>query len=143
MKHLLLIFSLLAFALADAEAQDWLPVSDSTTMTNADTNNVYLLSLNNGKKSLWAFSLHILSDSLTGATAGTVLIQGTDDGVTWYTAKDGAGNAMTLTLNGSTQQSQVWTGTMYCRRMRLNAITSGTQTTRVRLKGTLKKCVAP
>lgn len=145
MKLKIFILALLASVCLSARvgAQNWLPVSDSTIMTNADTNIVYFLTLNKGKTDLWAFSIHILSDSLTGATAGTLLIQGTDDGSTWYTLKDGAGSNMTLTLNGAAQQSQVWTGTMYCRRMRLNCITSGTQTTRVRLKSTLKKVVAP
>lgn len=137
MKNLLLIFGLLLFLLPDAKSQDYLLIRDSTVLTNQDTQVTNLITLNAGTKSLYAYSVHIVSDSLTGSTAGSVYLQGTNDGVVWYTLQ-------TLTLDGAAQQSQVWSGTLYARRLRVYAITpSGSKTIRYRAKAVLKKCVAP
>lgn len=137
MKNLIFIFSLFLFLLPDAKAQDYLLVRDSTILTNQDTHINNLITLSAGTKAPWMYSVHIVSDSLTGSTAGTVTLQGTNDGVVWYTISS-------LTLDGAAQQSQVWTGTLYARRVRVYAITpSGTKTTRYRVKAVLKKTVAP
>lgn len=137
MKRFLFIVSLLTALLPDAKAQDYLLVRDSTILTNQDTQITNLITLNAGTKSLYGYSVHIVSDSLTGSTAGTVTLQGTNDGVVWYTISS-------LTLDGAAQQNQVWTGTLYARRLRVYAITpSGSKTIRYRVKAVLKKSVAP
>ncbi len=137
MKNLLLIFGFLLFLLPDAKSQGPLTVTDSTILTNQDTQITYLITRAKGKADLWAYSVHIVSDSLSGATAGSVYLQGTNDGSVWYTMQ-------TLTLDGAAQQSQVWTGTLYAIRMRIYAITpSGSKTIRYRNKSILKRCTAP
>lgn len=137
MKNLLILFilGLLSFA-QSVTAQDLLMVNDSTVLTNQDTQITNLVTFSQGKHP-WMYSVHIQSDSLTGSTAGTVTLQGTNDGVVWYTISS-------LTLDGAAQQNQVWTGSMYARRLRVYAITpSGSKTIRYRAKATLKKVVSP
>lgn len=137
MKHLFFILGLLFFMLPDGGAQDYLLVRDSTILTNQDTHINNLITLSAATKAPWMYSVHIVSDSLTGSTAGTVTLQGTNDGVVWYTISS-------LTLDGAAQQSQVWTGTLYARRLRVYAITpSGSKTIRYRVKAILKKSVSP
>lgn len=128
----------LGLFLADVKGQDYLVVSDSTVLTNQDTQITYLISLSQGTKSPWSYSIHVVSDSLTGSTAGTVYVQFTNDGYTWLN------HSTSLTLDGATQQTQAWDGTLYARRMRVYAITpSGSKTTNYRLKAVLKKTVSP
>lgn len=138
MKNLLIVFGFLFFLLPAVQGQDYLSVRDSTVLTNQDTNIVNLLTLSQGTKSLWAYSVHVVSDSLSGSNAGTVYLQFTNDGSKWLN------HSTSLTLDGATQQTQSWEGVLYARRMRVYQITpSGTRTTSVRVKAILKKTVAP
>lgn len=133
MKNLLLIFTFLLFLLPGAQAQDYLQVRDSTVLTNQDTQITNLVTSSQGLRYSWRYSVHIQSDSLSGATAGTVYLQGTNDGVVWHTLQ-------TLTLDGAAQQNQVWNGDLYARRLRVYAITpSGSKTIRYRAKAFLRK----
>jgi len=144
MKQAILFFLLAAFTAilptADVSAQTWVQVSDSTRMTNADTNVVYMLTDSRGKTGLWTYSIHAVSDSISGSTAGTLVLQTSNDGVYWRTAQNiYTETAQTLTLNGATQQTANWEGVLHSRRLRIYCITSGTQVTSVRIKAFMRK----
>lgn len=144
MKNVIIFF---LFALAaivptsGAYGQTWVSVSDSTRLTNQDTNIVYLLTDARGKTGLWAYSVHIVSDSISGATGGTVVLQTSNDGVYWRTAQNiYTETAQTLTLDGATQQTALWEGVLHSRRIRVYQITpSSTQVTSVRVKAFMRK----
>lgn len=138
MKLKLLFLLLLGLFSMAAKAQDYLTVSDSTVLTNQDTQITYLNTLSQGTKSLWVYSVHVVTDSLSGANAGTVYLQTTNDGYTWLN------HATSLTVDGTAQQTQAWEGTLYARRARVYAITpSGTRTVNYRMKATLKRIQGP
>ena len=144
MKQAIFLFFFAAFAAmlptADVSAQTWVQVSDSTRMTNADTNVVYMLTDSRGKQGLWAYSVHVVSDSISGATGGTLVLQTSNNGTYWRTAQNiYTETAQTLTLNGATQQTALWEGVLYARRLRIYCITSGTQVTSVRIKAFMRK----
>lgn len=140
MKNLLIVFGFLFFLFPSVQGQDYLTVRDSTVLTNQDTNIVNLLTLSQGTKNLWAYSVTVRADSLTGANAGTVYLQFTNDGSYW------TNHSSSITIDGpaSSYDEYTWEGVLYARRMRVYAITpSGTRTVAVRTKAVLKKAVAP
>lgn len=144
MKQILFLFFFAAFAAilptSEAYGQTWVQVSDSTRMTNADTNIVYMLTDSRGKQGIWAYSIHAISDSISGATAGTLVLQTSNNGIYWRTAANlYTETAQTLTLNGAAQQLANWEGVLYARRLRVYCITSGTQVTSVRIKAFMRK----
>lgn len=144
MKQTIFLFFFAAFAAilptSEVSAQSWVGVSDSTRLTNADTNIVYLLTDSRGKTGIWSYSVHIVSDSISGATAGTCVLQTSNNGIYWRTAANlYTETAQTLTLNGAAQQLANWEGVLYARRIRVYQITSGTQVTSVRIKAFMRK----
>lgn len=136
MKHFLFIAAFLFAIAGTVTAQSWaggVIVTDSTRLTNQDTNIVTLLNSNKGKSGNWTYSVMIVSDSISGSNAGTVYLQVSNDGYTWY-------NAQTLTLDGATQQKTLYEGVLYAVRMRVYQITpSGTRVTAVRVKAGMRK----
>jgi len=139
MKYLLFLL-FLVLSVPAAKSQDWLLVRDSTILTNQDTDIVYLLSLSAGTKSPWSYSVTVRADSLSGANAGTIYLQQTNDGSYWTNV----GSSITVDGNAASYDELTWEGTLYARRLRVYAITpSGTRTVAVRLKATLKKTTGP
>jgi hypothetical protein len=144
MKQILFLFFFAAFAAilptSEVYGQTWVQVSDSTRLTNADTNVVYLLTDSRGKQGIWSYSVHVVSDSISGSTAGTCVLQTSNNGIHWVTAANiYTATSQTLTLNGATQQAALWEGVLYARRIRIYQITSGTQVTSVRIKAFMRK----
>lgn len=145
MKQAFLFFLFAAIAAilpGSASAQTWASVSDSTRLSGRDTNIVNLLTDSRGKSGLWSYSVHIVSDSISGATAGTVVLQTSNDGIYWRTAANiYTGTAHSLTLDGATQQTALWEGILYARRIRLYAITpdATARVVSVRMKAFMRK----
>lgn len=131
-----LLFALALLA-APAQAQRVFDFYKTDTITNQDTITV-LTTQNGGPSNIdvpYYYSVNILSDSLSGATGGTVYLQVSNDraGTVWY-------NAQTLTLNGATQQTALYEGILYARRMRVYIISpSGSQSTKVQVYGLCKR----
>ena len=133
-KTLFALLATLAFALAApiaGTAQRFFDITKVDTLTNQDT-IIVTTTTDRGPATMeqpYYYSYHILTDSLSGANAGTAYLQFSNDrlGTTWY-------NAQTLTIDGATQQSVLWEGICYARRARVYFITpSGTRSTRVQL----------
>lgn len=103
----------------------------SDTLTDADTNTYTYPSEITAN---WQYNIQVVNDSLTGATAGTIKLWVSDDpdGEVYY-AKE------TITMNGATQQNTLWTGTFAYPKMKIQVITSGTATNKVRFWWTMKK----
>ena len=145
MKQAIFFFLFAAFAAilptSEATAQTWVQVSDSTRLSNQDTNIVYLLTDSRGKQGIWSYSVHVVSDSISGATGGTCVLQTSNNGTHWVTAANiYTATSQTLTLNGATQQTALWEGILYARRIRIYQITpSSTQVTSVRIKAFMRK----
>lgn len=83
-----------------------------------------------------ALSVVLVSDSLSGATNGTALIQYCTDatGTNWYT------QATLTAINGATQQSQITEDAVFlARKARVRVISpSGAQSTRLRMHYSFK-----
>lgn len=137
----LFLFCLLAAALfapaTDVQAQRYFDVSDIDTLTNQDT--IIVTTANNSGPTLidvpYYYSVHVMADSLSGANAGTVYLQVSNDrdGLKWY-------NAQTLTIDGTTTSSALWEGILYARRARVYFITpSGTRSVRVQTYASFKR----
>jgi hypothetical protein len=128
------LFFLLAFALcgafqADAQAA-FVEVSKYDSLATSTT-LTYDLGL---YKKPYLYSVYIQSDSISGANAGTCVLQVANDraGVRWKTIQ-------TLTIDGAAQQTALWEGTLYARRAKVVFTSpSGTRKTRVRLEAVLK-----
>lgn len=133
MKQAILFF-LFAVLSASAFGQDMLIVSDSTRLTNRDTNIVNLISTTNNSRIRWEYSVHIISDSISGSNSGTVYLQASNNGYSWY-------NLQTLTLDGAAQQFVSYEGPLYARRLRVYAITPNAtaRVTAVRVRAVLRK----
>lgn len=85
-------------------------------------------------KKPYLYSVYIQSDSVSGSNAGTCVLQVANDkaGIRWKTIQ-------TLTIDGAAQQTALWEGTLYARRMRVQFTSpSGTRKTRVRTEAVLK-----
>lgn len=122
MKQLLLLLCFLVSGVVNAQVRE-LATSSTTTLTNADTTDVTILS---GVKKAYDYSVLITVDSLTGAADGFVDLQVSNDatGARWHTLQ-------TLTVTG-TQVLAAWEGTLRARYMRLRyRSTTGSQTFRV------------
>lgn len=133
---LLAVFSIFAPA-PEVQAQRYFDVSDVDTLTNQDT--IIVTTANNSGPTLidvpYYYSIHVVTDSLSGANAGTAYLQVSNDrnGSIWY-------NAQSLTLDGATQQSVLWEGILYARRARVYFITpSGTRSVRVQTYASFKR----
>jgi hypothetical protein len=104
------------------------------TLTNAETAYLYpgdaaSAALAADFKEGGALELVIISDSLSGATAGSAILQYCYDDACTYTY-----DATTLTLNGATQQVSRTEDTDFnARKFRVKFVTTGTQSTHVRV----------
>lgn len=81
------------------------------------------------------YSIHVQSDSLTGANAGFAYLQVSNKtaGDVWYTTQ-------TMTIDGTGTDEALWEGILYASRVRVYFITpSGTRTIRAKVFGTLKR----
>lgn len=133
---LLAVFSIFAPA-PEVQAQRYFDVIDIDTIANQDT--IVVTTQNNGGPVIietpYRYSVHVVTDSLSGANAGTVYLQVSNDrnGTVWY-------NAQSLTLDGATQQSALWEGILDARRIRVYYISpSGTRSVRVQTYASFKK----
>lgn len=136
MKYLLALL-LIAFGfLQSAHAQGVITLSDSTVLTNQVTRAVNLLSLAQGRAAAWDYSVHVRADSLTGANAGTINLQATDNGTLWYNV----GSTITVDGPAASYDELTFTGTLCARRLRVYCVMpAGTRTTLVRVNATLRK----
>ena len=93
-------------------------VYPSDTTTNADTNYVTIKSVGSHVKAIQATVTKV-----SGTVAGTVILQGTVDGIAWVNV-----NTDTLTLTDQATNTKVWTisSTIY-NSYRVQYKTSGTQ----------------
>jgi len=134
---LLFFFAAILASLNTAQAQRVFDFYKTDTITDQDTITV-LTTQNGGPSNIdvpYYYSVNILSDSLSGANAGTVYLQVSNDrnGTVWY-------NAQTLTLDGATQQTALYEGILYARRMRVYIISpAGTRSTKVQVYGICKR----
>lgn len=87
---------------------------------------------------LWRYSITVVADSLSGATAGTISLQVSDapatagSNVDWVTTSTG-------TINGTGQTLYYFTDTLAARRIRLRITSpSGSQSTALRIRATFK-----
>lgn len=127
MKKFLAIALLTTFTCTGLNAQssvqpNWLMpervVSANDTTSNADTNYVYIKSVGSHLKAIQATVTKV-----SGTVAGTVILQGTVDGIAWVNV-----NTDTLTLTDQATNTKVWvlTSTSY-NSYRVQYKTSGTQ----------------
>jgi hypothetical protein len=135
MKHLLLFLLLLFAATATVSAQGprFRAFANTEVLTNQDT-AIYDITSGDFK---WAatYGITVVTDSLTGANAGTVYLEYCDDPTGTYWVRD----ASSLTIDGAATQTIRWTGTLTARRLRVYFITpSGSRTTRVRCYASIK-----
>jgi hypothetical protein len=138
MKKLLYIFLPLLLVLiiagaAQAQGPRFRTFANTEVLTNQDT-AIYDITSGDFK---WAatYAVTVLTDSLTGANAGTVYLEYCDDPTGTYWVRD----ASSLTIDGAAQQTIRWNGTLTARRIRLYAITpSGSRTTRIRCYASIK-----
>ncbi len=104
------------------------------TLTNAETAYLYPGDAASAAAAVdfkegGALELVIVSDSLSGATAGSAILQYCYDDACTYTY-----DATTLTLNGATQQVSRTEDTDFnARKFRTKMVTTGTQSTHVRV----------
>jgi len=141
MKYRFLLLSLLFFGLSVvAQAQAYLFVKDSTHLVNQDTQIVNLLTLSQGRGQFWGYSVSVRADSISGANAGTIYLQQTNDGNYWTTV----GSTVTIDGNAASYDELTWEGTLYARRLRVYTITpAGTRNVKVVVRATLKKSTGP
>lgn len=133
MKKILLVFAF-AISLFTVSAQEYAFGYQTDTLVNATADTFYVGETQSAAGALsireyGALNITVVSDSLTGSTAATGVIQYCNDasGTNWYTA-------VTLTaLNGAAQQVQINEDAVFtARKARVILTPSGTQTTRVR-----------
>jgi len=134
MRYILSLFILFAFAIqmsAQVQYREWAMVD---TLTNAETAYLYpgdaaTAAAAGDFKEAGALEVVIVSDSLSGSTAGTAILQYCYDDACTYTY-----DATTLTLNGATQQiSRTEDADFNARKFRVKLTTTGTQSTHVRV----------
>lgn len=142
MKYILSLFILIAFALQSNAQVQYREGYMIDTLTNAETSYLYpgdaVSAASAGDFKEWgALELVIISDSLSGSTAGTVTLQYCYDDACTYTY-----DAATLTLNGATQQVSRTEDTEFnARKFRLKSVTTGTQSTHIRVAYSWKRRV--
>lgn len=130
-----LLLGLLAAPLV--QAQKVFDITKVDTISNQDT-IIVTTATSRGPVTMdipYYYSVHILTDSLSGSNAGTAYLQVCNDrtGTNWY-------NVQTLTLDGATTQQVLYEGIAYARRMRVYFISpSGTRSTKVQVYGYFKK----
>ncbi len=121
MKKVLFILSM--FFCISINAQDTRHFIRDTTITNADTVTFTL--------STWTepseYRVRVKADSLSGSTAGTLIVyEQLRGGEIWYPVK-------TTTING-VQTLDTYTGDCISGAIKVEVITSGTQSTRLYLE---------
>lgn len=92
------------------------------------------------KSKLWAYDILVEADSVSGANAGTVTLQISNDppgtlagNVIWFDLDSD-------TIDGSDTQVFHYTGTLYARRLRVVVTSpSGTRSTDIELRGVLRQ----
>ncbi|MCA0235460.1 MAG: hypothetical protein LCH81_03670 [Bacteroidetes bacterium] len=135
-KFLILLLALVA-SFSSLTAQVPITYSDDQTLTNQDTAILYLgLTDSKSKPANWKYSVHVRADSLTGANAGTVYLQFSNDGTLWWN------HSTSITIDGpaSSYDEYGWDGILYARRIRVYAITpSGSRTVRLRTAAIFRK----
>lgn len=139
MKYLILsLFAVLCFNL-NAQVQ-YREGSGEDTLTNAETAYLYPGDAASAAAALdfkeyGTLELVIVTDSLSGATAGTATLQYCyDDACTVLY------DAASLTINGATQQvSRTEDAEFSARKWRVKFVTTGTQSTRARVYYTWKR----
>jgi hypothetical protein len=130
-----LLFLLLCLSVASAFGQGarFRTFASTEVLTNQDT-AIYDITTGDFK---WAatYGISVLTDSLTGANAGTVYLEYCDDPTGTYWVRD----ATSLTMDGAAQQTIRWSGTLTARRLRVYFVTpSGSRTTRIRCYASIK-----
>lgn len=138
MKHKIFTLILgLIFAVAGLSAQAPTLYSHGDTLANQDTVILYVgLTDAKAKPANWKYSVHVRADSLTGANAGTVYLQFSNDGSLWWN------HPTSITIDGpaASYDEYAWEGVLYARRLRVYAITpAGTRTVRLRTAAILRK----
>lgn len=137
MKNLLfrlLLFGFLFAAAPVAQAQKYLDINVANdTLSNQVTKNYTttpaLIDVP------YYYSIHVAADSISGANAGTVRLQVSNDrlGTTWYTVQ-------TMTVDGTGTDEALWEGLLYARRFRVQyEMPSGTRKVRARVYASLKR----
>ena len=140
MKYILSLFILCAVAFQSNAQVQYREGYMIDTLTNAETAYLYpgdaLTAAIAGDFKEWgALELVIISDSLSGSTAGTAVLQYCYDDACTYTY-----DATTLTLNGAAQQVSRTEDTEFnARKFRIKMVTTGTQSTYVRVAYTWKR----
>ena len=151
MKLKTLFYGLLAlllsvFVVTRSEAQTnapktftWVETGDtlgtSTTLTYEPVING-----STDKSKYWSYDIIVESDSISGANAGTVTLQVSNDApgtaaanVIWY-------NLASATIDGTADQVFHYTGTLNSRRIRVLVTSpSGTRRTNIELRGFLRQ----
>lgn len=133
MRYILSFLILCAFAFQSNAQVQYRQGFMRDTLTNAETAYLYpddaaTAAIASDCKEGGALELVIVSDSLSGSTAGTAILQYCYDDDCTYTY-----DATTLTLNGATQQVSRTEDTDFnARKFRIKMTTTGTQSTYVR-----------
>lgn len=132
MKKLLFFLAFALFCVAQATAQaQFVELSKYDSLATSTTHTYdfgYVF------KKPFFYSVYIQSDSVSGANAGTCVLQVANDraGSRWKTVQ-------TLTIDGAAQQTALWEGTLYARRARVQFTSpAGTRKTRIRMDAVLK-----
>lgn len=141
MKRLFLLLCFLGAVAASASAQRFFDVYDvNDTLTDQDE-IIYQTNHNGGPLLIdvpYYFSVQVEADSLSGANAGTIVLEFTNDrtATKWYTMSA----YPELTIDGTTTSKTAWEGIVYARRVRIRAYTpSGTRTVGLRVYGSFKR----
>jgi hypothetical protein len=134
MKHKIFIVLLLAligsFSPPDLSAQAILTYSHGDTLSARDTVILYPISAAKFKSKNWNYSVHVRADSLSGANAGTVYLQFSNDGTLWWN------HPTSITIDGpaASFDEYGWDGILYAQRMRIYAITPDATARTVRMR---------
>ena len=141
MKHILIILLALALYVPSASAQVQIRSGFmEDTLTNAETAYLYPADAASALaapsfREFGALEVVIVTDSLSGSTAGSAILQYCYDDACTYTY-----DAATLTVNGATQQvSRTEDAEFIPVKWRIKTTTTGTQSTRERVWYTWKR----
>lgn len=140
MKHLFSIFLICVFAYGVNAQVQYREGYDIDTLDNAETVYLYPGAVSSAAnatdfKEYGALEVTIWADSLSGANAGTAVLQYCYDDACAYTY-----DAASLTLNGASQQVSRTEDTEFnARKFRIKATGSGTMSTKIRCFYTWKR----
>jgi len=132
MKKFLLLFSFLAVSFVSFGQVNRTYVTETLdTITNADTITRETMEFSYP----FDYAFHIIADSLSGSTAGTITF--------YHKPKEASSTEYisigTVTINGVQTTSKAITGNYMSGRIKYEVITSGTQSTRLKIFAEVKK----